>query len=102
MMIFAAQAKPNIVPASHTFAMFARVSDDQNTPKIDTTTISWMPADLKIDVLDRDPKPGKNMNIPDALQWAQSVNSQVSMWVGAVPDPQGSVQPRRQAVGTAQ
>ncbi len=80
MMIFAAQAEPNIAAQSHTFGLFAKVSGTQADPKIETTTISWLPASLQIEPLRREPVEGKNLSIADTLQWAATNNSKVSMW----------------------
>jgi len=79
-MMFAAQAEPNIPPASHTFALFAKVTGDKANPQIQALPISWMPADLQIEPLKRDPVPGKNFSIEESIKWAQTVNSRVSMW----------------------
>jgi hypothetical protein len=80
MMIFAAQAEPNVPAQSHTFGLFAKVSGNAAEPKIETTTISWFPASLQIEPLRRDPVEGKNISIADTLQWAASASSRVSMW----------------------
>src|SRR5262249_26449681 len=80
LMMFAAQAEPNVPQKSHTFALFAKVSGDPAQPEIDTTTISWMPANLQIEPLRRDPVEGKNISIVQTLNWAATNNSRVSMW----------------------
>jgi hypothetical protein len=79
VMLFAAQTDPNVPQHSHTFALFAKASGEADA-KIETTTISWMPASLEIEPLQRDPVKGKNLSIAETIQWAQSVRARVSMW----------------------
>src|SRR5438046_9971581 len=55
MMIFAAQAKPNIAQASHSFGLFAKVSGEGAQQKVETATSSWMSASLQLEALRRDP-----------------------------------------------
>jgi len=80
LMMFAAQAEPNVPQSSHTFALFAKVAGDKANPQIQTLPISWMPAEGEIEPLRRDPVPGKNFSIEESIRWAQSVNARVSMW----------------------
>src|SRR5262245_29439344 len=80
LIMFAAQAEPNVPQKSHTFALFAKVSGDPAQPEIDTTTISWMPATLQIEPLRRDPVEGKNLSIAQTIHWAVTNNARVSMW----------------------
>lgn len=83
MLMFASQANPNIPPASHTFALFVKVNGLGHPPvqgQIETTIISWMPASLRIEPLERNPEPGKNFSLAETLQWSATVNATVSMW----------------------
>ena len=88
LMMFAAQAEPNVAQQSHSFALFAKVSGDQPQPKIETVPISWMPASLQIEPLKRDPVEGKNLTLAETLQWATQNNAKVSMW-GPFPIKKG-------------
>jgi hypothetical protein len=82
-MVFSAQAEPNIVSRSHSFALFVHVNDEaagSNGRQIETHIISWMPRSLSIQPLRMLPEPGVNLNLNATLDWARSVESRVSMW----------------------
>ncbi len=83
MMLFAAQSDPNLVKNAHTSALFVKASGQGRFPdnyQIESHSISWMPATLKIEPLRRDPEAGTNLSLAQSLEWAKSVGSQVTMW----------------------
>lgn len=79
MLMFASQATPNVAQRSHTFALFVKAPAEAGKP-LESISISWMPATLKIEPLSRDPEPGVNLTLVRTLEWAASVQGEVLMW----------------------
>jgi hypothetical protein len=83
MIVLSAQAEPNIVRKSHTFAVFAQVSGQSGTtaaPSIQAQCISWMPRGLNIRPLLVDPVPGVNLDLMSTIRWANSVQARIELW----------------------
>ncbi len=83
MLVFAAQAEPNVVRRSHSFALFVRASEvgkEANRPELEVHSISWMPKSMIIQPLHMIPEPGVNLDLNSTLDWARSVHARVSMW----------------------
>jgi hypothetical protein len=82
MVILATDSAPRRVGGSHTFATVVKLSDrldaDGKRP-MESHTISWMPASMKIKLL-RGPEPGVNLSLEQTLSWAQSQNLRVTAW----------------------
>jgi hypothetical protein len=79
MIIFAAQAEPNEIRASHTFATFVKVSGPDRQ-SVQSHTISWLPATLDIVAWRTDAEPGKNLSLQDTLRWARTMGDRLFMW----------------------
>ncbi len=83
MLVFAAQAEPNVVRRSHTCALFVHVGapvKEATQRQLETHCISWMPKSMVIQPLHMIPEPGVNLNLNSTLDWARSVHARVSMW----------------------
>jgi hypothetical protein len=83
VLVFSAQAEPNLVRRSHSFAVFVLANDSvagANGKQIETHCISWMPKSLSIQPFHMLPEPGVNLDMNATLDWARSVHSRVSMW----------------------
>lgn len=67
---------------THSWATFIRVSGEAGTPavKIDSFTVSWLPATLEVRPLKLHPEPGVNLDVHPSFQWAQDNCLRVSMW----------------------
>jgi hypothetical protein len=84
MAVFAHQTDPPFAETSHSFATFVKVSDPASSPgepaRIETQTISWMPATLDIHLVRLRPEPGTNLDLPSSLRLAKTLGARVSMW----------------------
>lgn len=83
MLIFGVQGQPNRPRFSHTFATFVKAAHADEFPKgakLEVHTISWMPATLEVAPLRRRPETGKNLDLAASIDWARSVNAQITMW----------------------
>jgi hypothetical protein len=79
MMIFSAQGPFNRPKYSHTFAVFVR-APCTGASALEYHTISWMPADLDVQVARRCPQAGRNLDLAATLAWAAASRDRVSMW----------------------
>jgi hypothetical protein len=78
MLVFAAQAEPNVVRRSHSFALFVHVND--SAAPLETHCISWMPKSRVIQPLRMLPEAGVNLDLRATLDWARSVHARVTAW----------------------
>jgi hypothetical protein len=82
LVMFGAQAEPNLPRFAHSFATFVKASGNGQFPKdykIETKTISWLPAKLTVQPLLRTPVPGKNLDLAATLAWAKA-EARVTAW----------------------
>ena len=83
--VLAYQDAANLPQNSHTFAVFARVrcqnfEDLANSgATVESQTISWMPADLKIKVMRFEPEPGRNLSLTETLEFAHAQDLTVTV-----------------------
>ncbi|MHB1423678.1 MAG: hypothetical protein ACYC3I_10890 [Gemmataceae bacterium] len=83
MLIFAAQTHPKIPRFTHTFCTIVKVADAPpgcRSPYIEASTISWLPATLKIKPYRLHPEPGRNLTLEETLSWAAQHHMHVSEW----------------------
>lgn len=74
MIVFGFQDGLNQPRNSHTFATFVRAAGDATAGRVESQhTISWMPKDLDIFLLQR-PEPGVNLTLAQSLQLAAPSN----------------------------
>ena len=84
MIIFGAQRAWNLPQYTHTFATFIKamppVCSEDDTPKVEIHTVSWLAAKKKVCLLRLWPEAGANLDLSTSLEWALSVRSRISMW----------------------
>jgi hypothetical protein len=83
LIVFASQSTPKLPRFSHSFGTILRVADPGpgETPVlVDSFTISWMPATLKIHPLTLRPEAGVNLGLKETLTWAKAHCQRVSQW----------------------
>jgi hypothetical protein len=84
MMIFAYQGKANLPRLAHSFATFVKVpqkdSGEPDTARLESHTISWLPATLTVRPLRLRPETGKNLDLPETLKLAVSQDADVTAW----------------------
>ena len=68
-MILSSTGHHNSVISSHCFAVFCKTADGKAKEHV---TISWMPQDLRIRPFAMRPQAGKNLDLVQSLEWAES------------------------------
>ena len=82
LLLFASQGQPTIPRWSHTFATFVKASGAGDHPakwKLETHTISWLPASGAVLPRFKSDR-GRNYDLPDSLATARSQNARVYLW----------------------
>ncbi len=82
MVIFTYQG-PNRRPReAHTFASFVRARGKQpsKNARLETHTISWLPANLQVALLRLRPEPGKNLGLEESLDLGAAANADIAAW----------------------
>jgi hypothetical protein len=81
MLLFSQQSDPPAPRLSHTFAAFvqARRAPGQKDYRLETHSISWLPATLDVRLLRR-PEQGRNLGLKASLENARSAGTRISMW----------------------
>jgi hypothetical protein len=83
MMIFAQEGPGHEPWLSHTFATFVKATgsgSNRSQYKIESHTISWLPASRDVRLLRLSPERGKNFSLEETLRWAKSLNLRITMW----------------------
>jgi hypothetical protein len=82
VIVFGSQSTPKIPRLTHTWATVVRLSwaDGQAEPALDTHTISWMPATLRIRTFSRTAEPGVNLGMQESIDLAHDMRERVSIW----------------------
>jgi hypothetical protein len=83
LLMFASQRTPPDPDHSHSFATFVRVrcnGPQPGVPVIESHTISWLPANLRIRLLALLPEPGHNFDLHTTLRYALDDQQRVSLW----------------------
>jgi hypothetical protein len=80
--VFSAQTVPYRPTKTHTFVAALRVPPCVNgyCPPAEMTSISWLPATLKIRAIALRPERGVNLSIPDTLAWVHAQGMRISAW----------------------
>jgi hypothetical protein len=80
--VFSAQSVPYKPTKTHTFVAAVRVPSCANgyCPPAEMTSISWLPATLKIRALALRSERGVNLSVPDTLAWVNSKGMRISVW----------------------
>jgi hypothetical protein len=83
MVVFSAQNSTNSPRAAHTWATFIKASGAGAFPrdyKIESHTISWLPASMAVVPVRLRPEPGKNLDLKATFKWVKSVDAHDSAW----------------------
>lgn len=82
MMVFGAQAEPNVPRMSHVHAVFVHATQDKwGTRQIqEHHCISWLPRSLSVEPLRRVPEAGVNLGLAESNRLYASMGSQIAMW----------------------
>jgi hypothetical protein len=83
LLIFSAQTHPKIPRKTHTFCTLVRVEDPPPgcpVPRIEVSTISWLPRTLKVRPYRFHDEPGYNLTLDETLRWAAQNHMQVKEW----------------------
>lgn len=84
LVMFASKQIPwNNPNYSHTFATFVKATTEGlslDRCRIETVTISWFPATMRIRTLSLRPETGMLLDLPTTFRWAQDNGTRVSMW----------------------
>lgn len=81
LTLFGAQASPPRTPLTHTFAVFTRTAPQPDgTVTLDSHTVSWMPATLRIRPYALRPESGQNLTLDETFAWIGSFAGTVSVW----------------------
>ncbi len=82
LIVFGAQSTPKVARKTHTWGTIVRVrrkGEDQNA-EIESHTISWLPATLKIRVFRFDVEPGIDLGLHETIRFALKNKERVSEW----------------------
>ena len=80
--IFGSQSTPRIPRYTHTWATFVKATgkgEDHSTYQIESFTISWLPASLKVRSF-RLAEPGVNLDLHSTFDFVLSQNQRISEW----------------------
>jgi hypothetical protein len=84
LMVFGSQRPAaNLPPHTHSFATFIKAVGEGPNPEryaLQTWTISWMPASLKIEFFRLTSDCGINLSLEGTLRWAAEDGQRTSMW----------------------
>jgi hypothetical protein len=83
MLVFGAQAEPNLPRFTHVHAYFVRVADGKwghGSEKMEGHCISWLPRTLSVEPLRRFPEPGVNLGLGESNRLYASLGAQIAMW----------------------
>jgi hypothetical protein len=81
-IVFGSQSSPKLARFTHTWVagVKANWNDGQAEPSLETQTISWMPATLRIRTLSRRTEPGVNLGMSESIKIMKENGERVSMW----------------------
>src|SRR4051794_26435445 len=83
VVVFGANTSPRLPRYSHSWATFVRLTGcgrDLNTYRMETVTISWMPATLNIRPLAVLPEPGVNLDLHTTLCTVLGYREEAAQW----------------------
>src|SRR5436190_7899254 len=85
LLMFGAQRVPANPNYSHSFATFVRVSWLGNgacpiNPCLESVTISWLPANMKVRTFALLPECGNNFELHTTIRWCLGNDMRVSLW----------------------
>lgn len=80
MWVFSSQSTPKRPKYTHTWAVFARVSELDGQTSFEAFAISWMPATLNIRGYAIRPETGVNLDLPTTLRLVNSQDQRISLW----------------------
>jgi hypothetical protein len=81
MTLFGAQSVPFRTRNTHTFAEFTRtVPTPAGEAVVESHTVSWLPATLRVRPLALRPEPGVNLTLQQTFDWVGSFAGRVSVW----------------------
>ena len=77
LVVFGIQKGINLPKNSHTCALFIK---DASPAPLETVFISWLPEDMNVTILQRDPQVGVNLDLHATLQHFEDRGCRLSMW----------------------
>jgi hypothetical protein len=77
LIVFGMQKGLNLPRNSHTCAVFIK---DASPGPLETVFVSWLPDDLNVTILQRDPQVGVNVDLHATLQHYADRGCRISMW----------------------
>jgi hypothetical protein len=82
VIVFSSQSTPKVPRFTHTWATAIKATwvEGQAEPTLETHTISWMPATLRIHTLSRRTEPGVNLGMQETIAAMKDTSQRVSMW----------------------
>jgi hypothetical protein len=82
LLVFASQSTPNLPWHTHTWASVVRVTkrDSNQSFQVETHTISWMPASLRIRPWDLFVESGVNLDLRRTIEEMRAQGNRVSLW----------------------
>ncbi len=80
--LFGSESVPKIPHLTHSFGTVIRVVDQRagEPPLIESHTISWLPASLKVDIWRLEPEKGANLDLHETLKFVLASGERVSQW----------------------
>lgn len=78
--VFGTGQNPLRARRTHTFATLTHVRQTEVGPVVENSTISWMPATLRIRPFALRPEPGVNLTQEESFRWAESNGLRTSVW----------------------
>ncbi len=81
--IFSSQTTPKLARYTHTWGIFARVSEDCDETgqrPVEWFIISWLPNTLNIRPWALRPEPGTNWDPATTFNWVQGTGQRISLW----------------------
>ena len=82
VLMFASQSAPKFPRWTHCWATFVHLTDrgENRPPKIESHTISWMPASFKVRPWDFHVQKGTNLGLQETLLFAMDNRERISEW----------------------
>jgi hypothetical protein len=82
LILFGSQSIPKIARKTHTWGVIVRVHSrgEGQEAEIESHTISWLPASLKIRIFRFDVEPGVNLGLHETIRFVLKNNERVSEW----------------------
>jgi hypothetical protein len=87
VLIFGSEPASRHPKKCHTWATIVKATDVNGVYHLQSHTISWMPADFRVQLLTVKSKPGLNLGLHETIARYQELNGRVSVWGPYELDP---------------